>query len=126
MYRLAMACNDHRNGNYKGVVDAINITDESGDGLHLVGERPLSCGIEKSTNSGTYRFLHIGHLRLRIHSYARWVGNWCWDEASMDDAELAKAVNYLRKRGWCCEGGYIGLTEKYESKELFTSEDFKE
>lgn len=126
MYRLAMACNDYRNGNYKGVVDAINIADESGDGLHLVGDRPLSCSVTKSANSGMPRFLCIGHLRLRIHSYSTWVGNWCWDEASMDNEELAKAVNYLRKRGWQCEGGYVELTDKYEGNEALTADDFTE
>jgi len=126
MYRLAMACNDYRNGNHTGKVDAINITDESGDGLHLVGDRPLSCGVTKSTNSGMPRFLHIGHLRLRIHSYSIWVGSWCFDEASMDNDELAKSVNYLRKRGWRCEGGYVELADKYESSEDFTATDFIE
>lgn len=126
MYRLAMACNDYRNGNHKGFADAINITDETGDGLHLVGDRPLSCGVTKSTNSGMPRFLRIGHLRLRIHSYSTWVGSWVWDEASMDASELAKAVNYLHKRGWHCEGGYVELSDKYEGDEAFTANDFTE
>jgi hypothetical protein len=126
MYRLAMACNDSRNGSHRGFADAINVTDETGDGLHLVGDRPVSCGVVRSTNSGMPRFLRIGHLRLRIHSYRTWVCNWCYDEASMDASELAKAVNYLRKRGWRCEGGYVELTDKYEGAEALTVDDFTE
>lgn len=127
MYRLAMACNDYRNGNHTGRVESINISDESGYGLQLVGDRPLSCHVFHPERIGMPRFLSIGHLRqIRIHSYGYWVGNIVWDEAAMDATELAKVVNYLRRRGWRCEGGYILLADKYERGEAFTAEDFQE
>lgn len=126
MYRLAMACNDHRNGSYTGHVSTIHIADSHGDVLLLAGDRPLSCGVSRSPNSNKLRNLRIGHLRLRLHSYSTWVGNWCWDEATLDTDDLAKVVNYLRKRGWHCEGGYAELFNKYESGAEFMSTDFKQ
>lgn len=126
MYRLAMACNDYRNGNHIGIVEVINIADETGEGLHLGGDRPQTCYPINAANSRKPHFLRLGHLRLRIHGYRTWVGSWVWDEASMDATELAKAVNYLRKRGWHCEGGYVELADKYEGGEALTAEDFTE
>ena len=82
-FYISLACNDPRNGNQTGYVDAIQVR-PAGDIeslMQLVGGR-LSLRMFRSANSKKPREIKIGHILLRIHSYSTWVGNWCWDEAS--------------------------------------------
>ena len=127
MIHLHIACNDYRNGIHTGQVESIQFfgADDVDPMLMLNGNR-LVCGILYSMK-GRERYLRLGHLSaVEILSYTTWVGNWCWDSALVSDADAAKVANYLRKRGWQNEGGWIDIGEKWDSEEPFTEKDFQE
>jgi len=124
---ISLACNDPRNGNPTGYVDAIQVRPD-GDIesiMQLVGGR-LSLRMFHSANSKKPREIKIGHIILRIHSYSTWVGNWCWDEASADTDQVERLLAYLQRRGWTCEQGESTLYEKWERKEIITAADLDE
>jgi hypothetical protein len=128
MTHIHLACNSERNGFHQGFVESISIYGNDGIDpmLMLVGNR-LPCGVMRSEKSHKYRFLRLGHLRnLRILSYTIWVGNWCWDAAQLSPEDTAKLVNYLKRRGWENEGGWICMGEKWDSGHVFTASDFDE
>ena len=126
-FYISLACNDPRNGNPTGYVDAIQVR-PAGDIeslMQLVGGR-LSLRMFYSANSKKPREIKIGHIILRIHSYSTWVGNWCWDEASADTDQVERLLAYLQRRGWTCEQGESTLYEKWERKEIITAADLDE
>jgi hypothetical protein len=131
MTHIHLACNNYRNGFHQGFVESISIDSDGIDPmLMLVGNR-LSCGVAGgllgSEKSRECRFLRLGHLRnLRILSYTTWVGNWCWDSAQLSPEDTAKVVNYLKRRNWENEGGWVEMGEKWDSGHVFTASDFDE
>lgn len=128
MVHLHMACNNPDNGNHTGQADAIQFFggDDLDPMLMLTG-RPLRCRPWISHKSGKTRHLQLGHFPgIRIVGYTTWVGNWCWDAAQISDADAAKVANYLRKRGWHNEGGWVDMDEKWDSETPFTEQDFQQ
>ena len=129
MTHIHLACNDYRNGNFTGNVESVSIYDADAitPYLMLTGNR-VSCRLLYSKNSRKPRFLYLGHLRqLRVLSFTPWAGNWCWDAAQLSPDDTAKVANYLKRRGWHCEGGYEDMGDKWEQPDyVFTTADFNE
>lgn len=128
MIHLHMACNNPDNGIHTGQVESIQVfgADDVDPMLMLTGPS-ARCRVWRSTKASKLRFLRLGHIpAIRVLSYATWVGNWCWDAALVSDADAAKVANYLRRRGWQNEGGWIDVGKKWDSEEPFTEKDFQE
>jgi hypothetical protein len=81
LLRVAFACNDGDNGIFAGRVDAISIR-RNGDGLDMDG------GISPRLTIGD-GWLRIFRLKLRVHGYKDWVGNWCWNEYVLEQPDVA-------------------------------------
>lgn len=120
--QIHLACNNPDNGNMQWYVESININIGSFEpALMLTGSR-LAVG--RWSNCSHWR---LGHLSsLKVLSYSRWVGNWCWDMVVVSQKDAAKIVNYLKKRGWCCEGGWAEMDEKWDNDYVFAADDFVE
>lgn len=119
---LMLSCNNPRNGAPAGRATAIHICNEAGSALELVGDRPVTVRVVNRMER--HIELGVGQCKL-FATYSPWWGNWCWDRADTRPANIAKVANHLRKRGWCCEGGYTELVEKWESEAAFTAADFE-
>lgn len=129
MTHIHLACNDHRNGNHKHSVESIQFYgDDPIEPMLMLTGRNLVCDVERSQRSGNPRFLQLGHFKaLRLLSYTTWAGNWCWDAAQLSPDDTAKVANYLKRRGWHCEGGWEDMGDKWEQPDyVFTAEDFAE
>lgn len=128
MIHLHIACNNPDNGTRTGRVESIRFFGaDDVDPMLMLNGGPLRCRLWHSAKSRKPRFLRLGHIpAIRVVSYTTWVGNWCWDSALVSDADAAKVANYLRKRGWQNEGGWVDVGEKWESEEPFTEDDFQE
>lgn len=126
MIHLHLACNNPDNGNRTSGVESIQFFGaDSVDPMLMLNGKRLHFGFGWPANNRQTRFLCLGHLStLRIISYATWVGNWCWDAALVSDADAAKVANYLRKRGWENEGGWVDMGDKWDSPAPFTERDF--
>lgn len=127
MISLHLACNDPDNGNHTGQVDSIQFYGSDNlDPMLMLHGRALRC-VPWRSGGGKTRFLRLGHFpAIRMPGYATWVGNWCWDAALISDDDAAKIANYLRKRGWHNEGGWVEMGDKWDSSEPFTGKDFQE
>lgn len=97
MVRVSLACNDHRNGEHQGYIEAVQIVDV----IQLEGAR-LRC----------FRMdgrLIVAGLTLPLHGYWTWVGNWCWDEARLTELDAWRLLEALRRERWHCTEAEAGL-----------------
>jgi hypothetical protein len=108
--QLMLAVNDHRNGNHTGQVDQVEVDDL----IYLEGE-PVSCNVNERQN------LEVDNLRFYLENYNTWVGNICWDCATLESADIAKIVNYLRLIGWDCTEAETSLFDAYHDGEPITA-----
>lgn len=124
---LMLAVNHYGNGMHTGRVDAVDLytPDESVAPLLRLAGPPSRCYLSHSQNSHKPRILHIGRLRVRILSYATWVGNWCWDQARINIEDAPRIINYLQRRGWICEEGATHLFDKYVAGKDITIDDLE-
>jgi hypothetical protein len=97
MVRVSLACNDHRNGEHRGFVEAVQIADV----IQLEGAR-VHCYNE-------FGHLAIAGLTLPLHGYTAWVGNWCWDQAWLTELDAWRLLEALRRERWHCTEAQAGL-----------------
>lgn len=122
--KITLACNDWRNGNFRGTVDAVNIeADDDIEPMLALSGNEMPCGYTYDDNKRSG--LWIGDLRdIVLLGYARWAGNWCWDMACINDDDAVRIINYLMGFEWDCDCGYGIAYRKYENAEYITAEDF--
>ena len=120
--QVLLLVNNPDNGLPLGYTECVDIGSE---GMQLSG-RKLRCYVIRAKNSHNLRFLRLGHISVRIDSYTRWAGNWCWDMVTVDAAGAAKIVNYLRRRQWEIESGWTSLFEKFRSGQEIAAADLTE
>jgi len=127
MIHIHLACNNPDNGTHTGQTESIQFFGaDSVDPMLMLTGLSARCQVWRSTKSSKSRLLRLGHLpAIRILNYSTWVGNWCWDAALVSDADAAKVANYLRKRKWHNEGGWVEMGDKWDSQEPFTEKDFQ-
>jgi hypothetical protein len=105
---LMLAVNNEY-GNRVGQVDRVEIDDL----ISLEGE-PVSCVyLPQAVMVGSLWFNHEG--------YQTWVGNICWDCATLESKDVAAIINYLHKLGWSCTEAETGLFEAYHNDESITA-----
>lgn len=112
--RVGLCCNSHRNGVFIGKLRAVNI--EIGDHelsiatfggspfIEFVGETLIKIVGGKKSTAANRSFSYSPS------SHVHWVGNWCWDEVTMERAEAMKMLRWLARRGWyTAESGTTGF-----------------
>lgn len=90
MVRVSLACNDPRNGEHQGYIEALQIADV----IQLEGAR-----VRCFTMGGR---LIVAGLTLPIHGYGVWAGNWCWDEVRLSTLDAWRLLEALRRERWSC------------------------
>lgn len=95
-------CNDPNNGLFTGKVSDFNIDLPCGEPLELSGPE---CRITVLVNR-----IKIGQKSFLFRNYREWVGNWCWNAATLEDEAVWRLVSYLRDvKKWTCQCGPTGL-----------------
>jgi len=107
--QLMLAVNDN-NGMHTGQVDQVEVDDL----ICLAGE-PVPCSTHLP------RALRINSLRFKHKGYQTWVGNICWDCATLESAHIATIINYLRSIGWDCTEAETSLFEAYHNGKPITA-----
>jgi len=106
--QLMLAVNDD-NGMHTGQVDQVEVDDL----ICLEGE-PVSCIYLPCA-------LMIGSLWFEHKGYQTWVGNICWDCATLESVHIATIINYLRSIGWDCTEAETSLFEAYHNGNPITA-----
>jgi hypothetical protein len=109
---LMLAVNDHHTGNFTGQVDQIEIDDL----IYLEGQS-ASCQVQFHRP----RWLEIGGLRFNLKGYRRWVGNICWDCATLEHIHVPRIIEHLRTIGWDCTEAETSLWEAYRDGQPITA-----
>lgn len=87
------ACNDHRNGDFNGVVSSIEFDGSDGSIVVVDGEQ---LGIRFAEGE-----VSIGGVRFETHGQRQpWVGNWCWDAIGMRLVEARRLLTSLLRLRW--------------------------
>lgn len=102
-WSLMVACNDYRNGMFRGRVSAIEIGAGRGNfeyGTDYLDDYELNlaaCGTEP-------RFRWIGDDAFKLSRWEfpctgirDWVGNWCWDACFVDRAVIRRLMPILKR-----------------------------
>lgn len=111
--QLHLACNND-NGNHTGVVVAAEVLDT----IYLEGD-PVSCTATSPS------VLNIAGLSFNLKGYGRWVGNICWDCATLESTHVATIINYLRTLGWSCTEAESSLFDKFHSGQDITAQELE-
>src|SRR4051812_39830985 len=100
-----MLCvNDWRNGMGLCRIEKVSI-DET---IELEGPYGWEGEEDESELIGTTPFdanattVTIGGATFRHCGYREWVGNWCWDSATMDPRTVLDLLNHLKRLEWDC------------------------
>lgn len=123
--KIMLACNDWRNGNWLGVCESVEIAD-----ITLVGGRVTSAhSSERLINAKAYEgdtTLRVGRVSIPCLSYKTWVGNWCWDCASVRAIHALKVMNYLAgKPDWHCEEAEFEIFKAFNDRRVVTVDEWK-
>ncbi len=123
---IEFACNDPGNGNDTGRVGKIQLV--------IGGEcaAELDCWFWPPSRFPRFsaalapdRWVRISQRTFRILGYSNWVGNWCWDAASVTPVVAADILNYLRELGWHNEGGFGDICGQWDRGEKFKASDIE-
>lgn len=124
--RVMLCCNDWRNGNFTGFADSVEIED-----VRLVGGRVAVRydhgkrvpGAHSIEGDDTLRF---GRIRVPALAYVTWVGNWCWDCASVRSIHALTLLNYLAvKLDWHTEDTAEEIAEAFDKRKVITPSEWK-
>lgn len=113
--QIMLACNDPNTGNHLGQVDQIEVPDYI---LQAEGP-PVSCELLDS-----WRLELAGHT-YKLKGYGTWVGNWCWDCATLPSVYVAEILKHLRSLGWSVIEAENSLFEKWQAGERITAGDLE-
>lgn len=91
-WRIMLAVNHHENGVFDGKLRAIHIMDSEGCDFSLdcVDREPL-CEYYEKTNE-----VKISRRKFPYKSLMPWVGNWYWDQISVDEKVGLEILKYLK------------------------------
>lgn len=110
---IMLCCNDWRNGNPTPYAESVELFEcqLSGGRVRVDWDKkPLP---ESKPYQGE-QTLRVGKLRLPCLAYNTWVGNWCWDAASIRLIYAVEIWNYLAERpDWHCEAGPVKLFQLF-------------
>jgi hypothetical protein len=109
---VMLCCNDWRDGNFEGRAECVEI-----EGLKMQGG-----SIRVNHENGVLQF---GRLKVKA-SYKTWVGNWCWDMATVSAVDARRMLNYLIRQKWHCEEGACGLFDKINAGQEIGEVEWKE
>jgi hypothetical protein len=107
---LMLAVNDS-NGAHTGQVDRVEV-----DNLIYLEGDPVSC------HALWPRTFEIDGLHFNLKGYKAWVGNMCWDCATLEHVHVSKIVEHLRSIGWGCTEAETSLFEAYHNRQPITAE----
>lgn len=104
---IGFACNRWQDGSPRGKVSSVEVRFRPGVSLELdiTGwpEPPFTYHAER-------RVLVFLGRHWPIRSYQTWVGNWCWDEVSVDPLVGLQMLRAMRADGrFGCTGGAVFL-----------------
>jgi hypothetical protein len=111
-----MLCrNNPDNGNPTPYADSVELFD-----CHLTGSRVrVACTTKPLPDATPVQglfTLHVGRVRIPCLDYRTWVGNWCWDAASVRLIFAVQVWNYLAANpNWHCEEGPSKLFEMFNA-----------
>jgi len=119
-WSIAAACNDYRNGAFKGSADHFHFVTPNGQpaaDFYMGG--PVKFAVEG-------RSIRLGRRHVfPILASREWMGNWCWNEYWLDDDQAARFLRILWKNGQC-EGGWCDLLDRLKDGERATAELLRE
>lgn len=124
---LMFDCNDHRNGEFRGVVTSMAVYR---DGTHIV----TLAGCEKDfreLGAAEPDFPGIkvyGVGRAQVIESRQWVGNWCWNSYRVSFHRAAFLISMLnRGYGWLPEHGaepVFNLLSDPNNRLSFSADEF--
>lgn len=126
---VSFLCNYPSTGCFSGKFSAIDIERDGGSSIMhfdyaVISEEEItgpSIEIDREN-----RKVLIGHMKLHYTGYTSNFGNWCWDAFLMDEHNVSKLLNYLRKsKFWDMTEGEENLFDKWEKKLIIQEEDLK-
>ncbi len=135
---IMLAVNDPDNGNFTGKIEKVEFIIRAKDwtpaALELDNQfwPPATVVFKPPFKKHKRTYVKIGRRKYPIDGYGTWVGNWCWNVVVVSPYWAAKIANYLMEMKvddeykWAVESGWTELFEKWQRRELFTEEDFKE
>jgi hypothetical protein len=107
---LMLCCNDPRGGLFQHWLGDATI-EVRGESVELNGHR-----VRMAFKGGGK--LRIGKVEVQPLSFAEWVGNWCWDSATLTDEDARQVVNYLIGHGWHCTSGPVEWYDRINGDRL--------
>jgi hypothetical protein len=119
-----VACNNPDNGIFVGKFHMMSVR-AGADDLDFEGPWSQYDGV---TFLAMEKFARIGRIRVPIHAYKQWYGNWCWDSIAVSWPDMLKIVNYLgnnRKRGWHMTNGPDDLFTAFNERHEITPMEWK-
>jgi hypothetical protein len=96
-FQVMFCCNDDR-GNFAGRVEAIEIHDE----IRLFSPKATP-PVMKWTERPAYTNVQVGRRAFSCRNHQAWVGNWCWDTATMTEKQALLLIKHLLETGWVVE-----------------------
>ena len=105
---LMLAENDYRNGEQQGFVDAISVDDLN---VQIEGFALLT------RKDGKLYF--DGLLGIPYRTCSMWVGNWCWNQYTIEIKYLMRLLNWLRAKEWNLTEGIDKLYNRWYSGKPF-------
>lgn len=122
--QVMLCCNDWRNGNFLGRAESVEIHDVSLEGgsvtCNWINKRINSAKSYEGTST-----LRIGRLLVPCLGYKTWVGNWCWDCATVRAVHALKIINYLAKSRFHAIEAEAEIYEAVNDRHVVTPDEWK-
>jgi hypothetical protein len=122
---VMFACNDHRNGEFKGTFTncVVYLGKDIDDALELESEfvdRGLKMAYEMGDGGENGKFFRVRlgkDTRFEASRYVQWHGTWVWDSVRMSWPETARLLNFLRKKKFSCHCGPTKLFDRFNDRD---------
>lgn len=112
---VSLCINDHRNGQFQGSCDCVNVCPEDDtDGVEIDCYHRFAFLDGSRFRLGRRVFTYTGHQG--------WYGNWCWDTFRMKIAETVRLLEYLRQHGADIQCGPAEFFDAWKNGESLTEE----
>ena len=110
--RMSIACNHWENGLPRGKVGNVEIGGLGIASIMQLYGQDIRC--KTLPEMGEPKTLHIGRFRIRLHGYATWVGNWCWDVAYIRWIDAVRILDYLKALDWHLQEAEESLWDRWD------------
>ena len=115
-FTVLLDCNDHRNGNFTGQFEMLELMPSHGwEGLICVEGPPTRCACYHGK-------LHVGRSRVEYLARSTWAGNWCWDSWTLGLRQTLAVLAYLHKRGFRVDSGTGSLFDAWKQRPLVATD----